>query len=71
MKNRYTKWMPLGNYSFDDVDRIVFVKKNLKTGIMKFKTLRVNGLFGSCVNRILPNDLIDTKESWKEITKKD
>ena len=71
-KKKYTKWQPLGNYEWDGTDRIVFVKKNLKTGMMKFKTRKVNSYLGamSCLNPILPSALIDVKKAWEEIVSK-
>ncbi len=69
IKKKYTKWKPLGNYSHAGVDYIVFVKRNLKNSMLKFKTRRVNGFFASAmsVNSILPMNLIDVQKAWNEI----
>ena len=66
---RYTKWIPLGNYCFADNDFIVFVKKNKRTGLMKFKTKRVCGrsIVDTFTNLILPSGLIDVQKAWDEI----
>jgi hypothetical protein len=62
-----TKWIPLGNYSFDGSDYIVFVRGNKKTGSMCFKVKKVHGMT-YCTNSILPLSLIDTKKQWEIIT---
>lgn len=71
-KSKWTKWIPLGNFSYAGTDYITFVKKNKVTGMLKFKTKKVNGFFGSMggVHPILPAKLIDTKKAWDEITEK-
>lgn len=68
-KKKYTKWIPLGNFSHDSCDYMTFVRKNLITGMLGFKTKKVNGWLTdfSCVSRVLPNNLIDTKKAWGEI----
>ena len=70
-KKKYTKYIVLGNYSFADIDYIVFVRKNLKNNILDFKTKRVNGFSSGCVNKVLPRDLIDTKTQFNLITSED
>ena len=64
-KKRWTKWIPFGNYAHSETDYIVFVKKNLINGIMKFKTKRVHGSF-SFHTKFVPS-LIDVKEAWDKI----
>lgn len=68
---KYTKYIVLGNYSYGDIDYIVFVRKNLKNNILDFKTKRVNGFSSVCVSRVLPRDLIDTKAQFNLITSED
>lgn len=66
MFTKKTKWMPLGNYSFDGTDYIVFVRGNKKNGMMEFKT-RVVQPWTIFKNRILPTALIDTQKQWDKI----
>jgi len=67
-KKKYTKWVPFGNYRWGgDNDYIVFARKNLKNGMIDFKTKRVQG-FLSNRNPFLPHDLINVKVAWKELT---
>lgn len=61
-----TKWIPLGNYSFSDKDYVVFVRANLKTGMMFFKVKNIHRFVFA--NRTLPVGLIDVAAAWKEIT---
>jgi hypothetical protein len=64
---KFTKWIPLGNYSWGgDNDYIVFARKNKKTGMIDFKTKRVQG-FWSNKNPFIPCDLIDVKAAWDNI----
>lgn len=65
---KYSNWIPLGSFSHGETDYIVFVRKNLNNGLMKFKTIRVNGKFTySSVSSVLPADLIDVKKQWEII----
>lgn len=68
-RRRYTKWIPLGNHKFHSYDYVTFVRKNLNTGMLQFKTKRVNGYFAAlgCLHTFLPSDLIDTQKAWDEI----
>lgn len=63
--SNYTKWIPLGNYSHAGSDYIVFVRKNIKNGMMQFKTKIANPSWFS--NRFLPIAMIDVKKAWDEI----
>lgn len=66
-KKKYTKWIPFGNYSYGtEHDYIVFVRKNLKTGIMQFKTVRVHSRF-HWKKIFVPLNLIDTEKAWNAI----
>ena len=69
LKKRWTKWLPLGNFNYAGVDFIVFVKANRKTGMMRFKTVRVNSRnrFSNNVHQILPADLISVRKQWEAI----
>ncbi len=66
-KNRKTKWIPLGNYTFAGTDYIVFSRVNTRTGIMDFKVKKVQKwkLFTTSV--VLPSNLIDTKKQWEKL----
>lgn len=70
IKSRWTKWIPLGNFSYAGTDYITFAKKNKANGMLKFKTKKVNGFFGSMghVHSILPVNLIDTKKAWGQLS---
>lgn len=65
-KSNYTKWIPLGNYSYNNKDYLVFCRKNIKNGLIYFKTQSVHG-WRISANRLLTNDLINTKEQWDKI----
>lgn len=69
-KKRFTKWVALGSYNFGGTDFVTFCRKNTKSGMMQFKTKRVNGWIGTgiCRNSFLPPTLIDTQRVWNEIT---
>lgn len=71
-KKRLTKWIPLGSFDFSGVQYIVFVRKNIKTGMLKFKTKRINGklVHGSRVHPIIQTNLINTASAWEAINKK-
>ncbi len=66
-RNR-TKWIPLGNYVFLETDYVVFVRGNLKTGMMYFKVRRVHG-WRQYTQSVLPHDLINPKKAWAELIK--
>lgn len=68
--SKKTKWIPLGNFSFGGKDYITFTRKNLKSGMLYFKTKRVNTWFGffPLVNSVIPRNLIDVKSAWEQIT---
>ncbi|KKN74636.1 hypothetical protein LCGC14_0388380 [marine sediment metagenome] len=68
MFNRHkTKWIQLGNYSYAGCDYVVFVRGDKKTGLLDFKTKKIqNWVYGSY--SILSTDLIDVKKQWEEIT---
>ena len=65
---KYTKWIPLGTYSYGYTDYIVFVRKNLRNGMMQFKTKTAAGNFTMYKHIFIPVDLIDTEAAWKTIT---
>lgn len=69
-KKKYTKWQPFGNYTWAGKNNyIVFVRKNLKTGIMQFKTKMIHSWWRSNES-FIPPGLIDTKEAWANIVSK-
>lgn len=51
----------------DEVQYIVFVRGNKKTGLLSFKTKRVNPLFLGYVHPVLPTGLINVSEQWNKI----
>lgn len=69
-KSKFTKWIPLGNHEYAGVDYITFVRKNIKTGMMEFKTKRVNtnNPFDTSVHSVLNKSLINVSEAWNKIT---
>lgn len=67
-KSNWTKWIPLGTFVWDNPQYLVFVRGNKKTGILQFKTKRVNKLgLSDCVRPVLPPSLIDPTTQWNEI----
>lgn len=71
MKKKYTKWIPLGSYSFsNETQYVVFVRRNLKTDMLQFKTKQANPhpLRSVLVKPILNRELINTQEAWDKIT---
>lgn len=71
-KRNYTKWIPLGIFTFDGSQFIVFVRGDKLSGEMFFETKKVNnrkGTYNSCVSPIMTHDTIDVKKQWEEITK--
>jgi hypothetical protein len=64
-RKKWTNWIPFGNYAHAETAYIVFVSKNKKTGIMRFKTKRVHGRF-AFHTQFVPV-LIDVKEAWNKI----
>lgn len=62
---RDRKWEPLGHYAYADTDYVVFAKR-VKSGLVKFKTVRVHGFFKD-KNRVFPHDSIDPKTQWEKI----
>ena len=67
-KKQLTKWIPLGNYTFSDDDYIVMARKNVKTGMLYFKTINAHG--SRCLTKsIFPIGLIDVNDAWQQLTK--
>jgi hypothetical protein len=64
--DKKTKWIPFGNYIYAGNDYIVFVRKNLKTGMLYFKTKRVQLRFST--RELMPFKLIDVEKQWQIIT---
>lgn len=63
----FTKWIPLGAYTWaGNIDYIVFVRKNTRTGMMQFKTKRVQAWWANKAS-FFPG-IIDTQKAWDEIT---
>lgn len=64
-----TKWIPIGRWTWDGNEYVVMARRNLKTGMLYFKSVRVNNhLLGYC-SPVLSIDLIDTKKAWEELIK--
>lgn len=70
-KKRFTQWIPLGNFTHGSYGYVTFVRKNIKTGMLYFKTKRTNGWYGvmRCTNPFMPHNLIDVKSAWEKIVK--
>ena len=64
---RKTEWIPFGTYRYAYTDYIVFARKNLKTGMIYFKTKIATGAFTVYRDHYIPTDLIDTKAAWDKI----
>jgi CRISPR/Cas system-associated endoribonuclease Cas2 len=64
-KTNYTKWIPFGINSHAHQHYIVFVRKNKKTGMLQFKSKRIQTSF--YYGYFVPNDLIDVRDSWNKI----
>lgn len=45
MFRKYTKWIPLGEFTFSNKQYVVMVRGNKKTGMLYFKSCRVNKSF--------------------------
>jgi len=71
-KKRYTKWCALGSFTHLSYDYVTFIRKNLKNGLLQFKTKRVNGWFAvmQCTTPFMPSNLIDTGKVWNEVNSK-
>lgn len=66
-KKRYTKWIPFGNYTWAGIKSyMVFVRKDKKTGLMQFKTVRIHSWW-ALKEQFVPK-LIDVEKAWEEIT---
>jgi hypothetical protein len=67
---KYTQWTALGCFSHGGVDFIVLIRKNNRTGMLFFKTKRVNKTFFSMSSEcVLPAGMINTQEVWDELTR--
>jgi len=68
-KRKLTKWIPLGKFCHGVTEHVTFARKNLKTGMIYFKTKQVNGWFGAgiCTTPFMPHDIIDTQKAWDEL----
>jgi len=67
--SQWNKWEPLSYYTYSDAEYIVMARRNRKSGLIKFKSIRVNGN-NSLVNESkisLPRTLIDSKKQWYTI----
>ncbi len=69
-KRKLTKWIPLGRFTHGSHEHVTFVRKNLKTGMIYFKTKRTNSwiVAGICTTPFMPTNIIDTQKAWDEIT---
>ena len=61
-KSNYTNWIPFGVYDYGSQHYMVFIRKNKKTGMLHFRTKKVQRSFW--VGNFLPTDLINVKEQW-------
>lgn len=68
-KNKWTKWIPFGNYTWaGNTCYMVFVRKNLKNGMMEWKTKMIHSWWRS-KEPFVPK-LIDVQKAWEEILSK-
>lgn len=67
-KSKYTQWIPFGNHTHGYQHYITFVRKNLKSGMLEFKTKKVQTSF--YYGTFLPQNLIDVKKQWDDIISK-
>lgn len=66
-KGKFTEWIPLANYSWSSqTDYIVFARRNLKTGMIQFKTKRVINWWAN-KSLCIPHNLIDVKTQWNKL----
>lgn len=65
----YTKWKPLGTMDYQGKEYVTMIRKNKKSGMLQFKTIRINGFLGDmgCVYGFIPRTLIDTQKTWNEV----
>jgi hypothetical protein len=43
-ESNWTKWYPFVNYIYGGNDRFIMIKKNKKTGMVKFKVIKIQEL---------------------------
>lgn len=67
---KWTKWIPLGRYSHGYVDFVVMVKKNLRTGMPKFKVKRIHRWKFMSIDSFF-NVEINTQEVWDKLIQGD
>lgn len=65
IKRKLTKWKVMATYNQSGSDYIVFVRKNIKTGMMYFKTKRVGSPF-VCSYHFIVN-LVDIQKTFDEM----
>jgi len=65
-----TKWRILATYNSDGNDYIVFVRKNIKTGMLYFKSINISPLSRTSYLFIV-NNLFDIKDAFDKIVKED
>ena len=65
-KNKYTKWIAFGNYTWaGDTCYMVFARKNLRTGMLSFKTKMIHTWWRS-KSPFVPK-LIDTEKAFNDL----
>lgn len=62
-----TAWVPLTTYRFGDATRIVLFRKNFRTGMLYFKTKKINGT--NCTKHLLPISDKYVERVWEEVIK--
>jgi len=64
-KRKYTKWIPLAIHTWaSTTDYIVFARRNLKNGMIQFKTKRVLPWW-ALRGTFVPRELLDIKKQWE------
>ena len=67
---KVTKWIPLGKWAWDGNEYVVMARRNLKTGMLRFKSKRVNKHLLGYNHPVLPTDIIDVRKAWEELVSK-
>ncbi len=68
-KHNKTKWIPIGLFKHGSRNKIVFARRNIKTGMLYFKVKVVNK--GAHINPLLSLDLSDVRSQWDVLCSSD
>jgi hypothetical protein len=67
IKPEYTKWIPLGTYRYGYTDYITMVRKNIKTGMLYFKTIKITP--GSDYSYLFTGKELNAQKQLEEVLK--